>query len=198
MKKFTLLLFLLVFYGLFHLSAQDNKHEVLLSYGLVSHDQVLDITSDIVVEIFSLGTASTKKYNSHMGPLFFTYRYYPVAWLATGLSVGMDIAHGDIINDDTELKVGEFTRNATTVVYENYFRYIRTPIFQMYSGLAFGYTFRNYTNKSDEGMKSNQEENHIAFQINAVGLRFGKNLGGIIEMGYGYKGIICGGINYQF
>lgn len=198
MKKFTLLSALIFLFGISCVSAQNNKHGFSLSYGIVSHDQVLDISGDILVETFTLGTATTKEYKSHFGPLFFTYRYYPVPWLATGISLGIDYAYGDLIDDDTETRIGEFKRSAATIVYENYFRYLRKTTFQMYSGIAFGYTFRNYINEYEEGMESQQDENHLAFQINALGMRFGKKLGGFIEMGYGYKGIICGGINYQF
>jgi len=39
---------------------------------------------------------------------------------------------------------------------------------------------------------------HFTFQVNAVGVRVGKAIAGVVEVGIGYKGILNLGFSYQF
>ncbi|MCK4288204.1 MAG: hypothetical protein KAW86_03280, partial [Bacteroidales bacterium] len=61
-----------------------------------------------------------------------------------------------------------------------------------------GYTFRKDTYKPDIGQEQTNNINHFNFQITAVGVRLGKSLGGFMELGFGYKGLLNFGLSYQF
>ena len=67
----------------------------------------------------------------------------------------------------------------------------------MYSGLAFGYAFQNIQYMPIEGEEEVENPGKMAFHINAIGFRFGKSIGGFLELGYGYKGILNFGFSLK-
>ena len=203
MKNFKLILISVFFFFFMNFTySQDEKHEISLGYGLVSHDQVLEVFEDVLVQIFTVGYAVDKDYTGHAGPVFVSYEFYPLKWMSTGVGFGLDYSHGDLIDkdngDEEGVVVGNFKRSAYSIVYEHAFRYINKPVFQMYSGFAIGYTIKNINYEMNTGEKESSDANHMAFQFNAVGFRFGKQIGGFFEFGYGYKGIFNGGISARF
>lgn len=61
-----------------------------------------------------------------------------------------------------------------------------------YSGLALGRSEHSYRSGRDKG-------NHGAYQIDAVGLRFGKGtVSGQVALGYGFAGMLQAGVNARF
>lgn len=194
MKKTILILSL--FAGSLQLNGQYLHHDITASYGIVTTDQVADVLKDVLTTIFSFGTYEKDNYN-YSGALFLTYKRPVTFRLHLGGTIGMDNVSGDLVSDN--IKYGEFATSHTTLATEADLRWVKRNWLQMYSGLGLGYTFTSeqgtYTNTGESDIN---RSGHLAIQANALGIRLGKRLGGFMEVGFGYKGILNFGLSYQF
>lgn len=99
---------------------------------------------------------------------------------------------------------GKSSSKVYSLGIETDYRYISKSNFQIYSGLGLGYAFGKTTfdlgNKLELKDKNNNNSkiNYFTFHVTAVGFRVGKKLAAFAELGFGYKGIINGGLSYQF
>lgn len=195
MKKTVSILLLAAF--LQPLIGQDKKHDLSLSYGIVTTDQVVDIFETILTAAFSFGNY-TKTNLEYTGAKFITYKYGVNKRLKAGATFGIDGVKGDLLNANTEEIFGTFSTNHYTIAAEADLRYINTNWFEMYSGLGLGYTFTRQYGEDNTGVSDITNSRHVAFQLNLAGFRFGKNFGAYMETGFGYKGILNFGLSYRF
>ncbi len=96
---------------------------------------------------------------------------------------------------------GLLKRNFVSILIEGIYRYQNLNKIQLYSGLGLGYNFGSEKLSPPEG--SGKEEvtgniNRLAYQVVAIGMRYGRGLGVFVELGYGYNGIVNAGLSYQF
>jgi len=75
------------------------------------------------------------------------------------------------------------------------FYYINKGIFSMYSGFAVGVSYFSCHSKFNDQADQTVTNVSWAYQINALGIRLGKKVGGFIELGFGYQGIVNLGIS---
>lgn len=75
--------------------------------------------------------------------------------------------------------------------------YSNTGFTQLYSGLNLG-LFIWDKKREYSGRKSESNINYLGYQITALGIRTGGMVGGFIELGIGYTGILSGGLSVQF
>lgn len=194
MKKLIIFLFLSI--CTINVEGQVQRHDIMGSYGIVTTDQVVDLLADLLVTLFSFGEYSKDNY-AYSGALFLTYKNSVTHRLNIGATIGLDRVNGDLIND--QIKYGEFSTTHVTVAGEADLRWVKKDFFEMYTGLGLGYTF-----SEDKGSISATNETdilntgHANLQFDLLGLRVGRNFGGFIETGFGYKGILNFGISYQF
>ena len=179
------------------LFAQDSKHDISVSYGVLTNDEFIDFYSDLFIDMFTLGYETTDN-TKELGGIFITYKNiaHKFNW---GITAGYDaILSSDVKDKDT--LVGKAYSNRITIAFEAEYRYINKEFFQMYSGLGVGYSFRKDTYKPNLGEDQEKTYNmdHFNFQLTAAGVRFGKSFGGFMELGFGYKGILNFGLSYQF
>jgi hypothetical protein len=76
------------------------------------------------------------------------------------------------------------------------FCYYMKPLIQLYSRVGIGITMDFGTNLKTG--KNNDLQLQPACEINLLGLRFGRALGGFIEAGFGSYGILNAGLSYKF
>lgn len=195
MKKIIVALLLLATFNLSN--AQDNKHDLSLSYGVVTTDQVIDIFESVLTAVFSFGNY-TKTNLDYTGAKFFTYKYGATEHLKAGATFGVDGVRGDLLNANTNEYFGSFSTNHYTLALEADLRYINTRWFEMYSGAGLGYTFTREFGEDINGDSDAYNSRHVNFQLNLAGMRFGNAFGGFVEAGFGYKGILNFGLSYRF
>lgn len=75
------------------------------------------------------------------------------------------------------------------------FNYFHKGITDLYSGLSIGAKLRMETTKHDGVIAVTAGP---AFQLTALGVRFGKRVYGSVELGYGYKGLLNVGVGTRF
>ena len=76
------------------------------------------------------------------------------------------------------------------------FSYVSKPAFRIYSGIAIGVTVDCGT-VTYNGNTVSRRKLYPAGEITLFGVRFGRALGGFVEMGFGTNGIITAGISYK-
>lgn len=91
----------------------------------------------------------------------------------------------------------DYSQDYYGVAVEGQYRYLRRGFFSLY-GLAGGAVYackEDYTETKTDKQYQLEHKTHSpkwAFQLSPVAIELGKNVGGKIEFGYGYKGIVSG------
>lgn len=197
MKK-NLISIALVAFGIFTcITAQAQKNEINVSYGLVSTNSFSEIFAESILEGFTGGLHSFKNFKSSGSINLDYYRA-----ISKNLKVGGALVYEQVSRDSYFDKKfnGKTETNYISVMPQIKFLYIAKPAFELYSGLAAGASLRyEEYNSTDQGVKSQKESDiFFAFQANLLGIRVGKKLAGFAELGFGNKGILNAGISYRF
>ncbi len=195
-------------------SAQTRHHDLSLSYGVGTLDQVADALTDILTIILTFGTYG-KQNAEYSGTPFLTYRYTPRGGKigdahppATGFGIGFAIGTYSANGDLTLLgePSGTFKENNYIAAVEFDYRWISGRSFQLYSGAGVGVRIRRgtYSLAPPIGVESITPSEQTltkalpTFHINALGFRFGRQIGFFAELGAGYKGLFNAGLSAQF
>jgi hypothetical protein len=173
---------------------QTRRHDLSLSYGVLSIDQMADVLGDVLTIVITLGTFG-KNEVKYTGVPFLTYHHSRNDRFGFGFAVGGYQSSGDLrIGDST---VGTFEERNYVGAVELDYRWVMRPGFQLYSGAGFGVRLRRGT--YTEGEETDTLNKALpTFHVNALGLRFGRNIAFFAEIGAGYKGVLNAGINAQF
>ena len=199
MKK---VLFCLVFVGMFHnISAQEmQKNEVYAGLGLLNDNQMIAMLADVVGTIFTGGylvqPGTYRAYTPFIG-----FRYGFTNRFSLGGIFAFDVNSVKVFNGDSpDKQMREINRYYMTYAIEPKFNYIAKPAFQLYGYLGFGATVVTF-GKAIFDNGSEAEISRVPYfnmHVTPLGVRFGKEFGGFVEFGYGYKGILNGGLSYRF
>jgi hypothetical protein len=172
---------------------QTRKHDLSVSYGVLSIDQLADILTDVLTIVITLGTFS-KNDVKYTGVPFLTYHFSANSRFGFGAAVGGYSSSGilQVTGDD----VGTFKERNYIGAVELDYHWVMRPGFQLYSGAGFGVRYRRGTYVTTETDAFNKLL--PTFHLNALGVRFGRTVGFFAELGAGYKGILSAGVNAQF
>jgi hypothetical protein len=153
-------------------TAQQGKAEIGLSYGYYS--------------MFTLYNGAP--FNTSSGTSSLNLRYYLNNAVTLGINVGYE----------NNSSYGSFL----TFAPECTFRYLDTRDnrirVRLYGAAGFGLTVFNDNEANQPGHRDNTGPKLWGFQGTALGVRVGRKLAGFAEVGYGYKGLLNGGLSYRF
>ena len=156
----------------YNANAQKGKAEIGFSWGHFS--------------MFTLYNGSP--FNTSSGTSSLNLRYY----LNNAVSVGINVGY------ENNSSYGSFL----TFAPECTFRYLDTKDnrvrVRLYGAAGFGLTVFNDNEASIPGHSDNTGPKLWGFQGTPLGIRVGRKLAGFAEIGYGYKGLINGGLSYRF
>lgn len=190
MKKFFLFILSSVFI-LSSLKAQEYEHEIELGVGVWSSNQIVTAFSDIIVTALPLGIKMEN--STDIGEFHLGYKYSMTERFGLGSIFSFNYGYADgAVNS---IKTGEFKRYFYTIAVEGDFKYIDNPNFKLYSLLGLGVTYyhQNYKEIGSNGTEKN-DELYFNFQITPIGVKFGNRIGGFVEAGFGYRGILSAGL----
>ena len=124
---------------------QTRHHDLSLSYGVLSSDQLTDIFEDIVTIVLTFGTFG-KTDQEFTGVPFLTYHYSANSRFGFGAAIGGYSSSGRLAfgGDD----VGTFKERNTIAAVELDYHWILQPSFQMYSGAGVGVRYRKRATRS--------------------------------------------------
>lgn len=175
---------------------QTRRHDLSLSYGLGTIDQIADIIEDVLLITITLGTFAKTDMQPGGAP-FLTYHYSRNSRFGFGFALGGYRTEGTLLNNITDEEVGPYTETNYIGALEIDYRWVMKKGFQLYSGAGVGIRLRQgeYTSGLETDTRS---QTLPTFHVNLLGLRVGGKVGFFAEAGFGYKGIVCGGLNAQF
>ncbi len=174
-----------------------DHHDVTISYGQFTMDQFQNFQSDILDEKLP-DDRYIRDHIKGYGGIFLSYKHLTKGGrFLWGLTMGADRTASTVFWMSQE--VGEMTRTYYSMAAQIEYRYINNGLIQMYSGIGLGYSLvqEKLEPKSSEMTSSTTSFGTLAYQLNAVGVRIGKQYGGFLELGYGYKGIVNIGFSIQ-
>ena len=200
--------------------SNKDYNEFYLCDGLLSYDQFAGILGQMT------NAAGIMSFPSNIsGAAFLTYRHYFSETAALGITLGMDNQKGDLsygkegvngnMGNNGYGPSGYYKREVYTGAVELLANYRAGNRVRAYAYLGAGYTstkvtFNFFSNITDQGyfygtpsslfLKQNTtvDFSHLNFQVTPIGFSTGKDLTAFIEFGFGYKGMISGGVSYRF
>jgi len=181
--------------------AQDKtlgKNEIRVGYGMLTGVEMANAVYNIwpAIGISIIARDTIADYSpSFYGVAGMNYARHLKPWISIGVSASLNP-----INTYIRSKKGyEYTYSyyVLSVMPRVDFIYLNKGAFSMYSGIEVGAAFIFWTDK-----KGNTTDTDFgvspAFHINAFGIRIGKDIGGFMEWGYGFRGVFNFGVSAKF
>lgn len=176
-------------------AGRTPRHEISLSYGIITWDQIVDVMENVAIAVLTLGSYN-KSNDTFGGAPFLTYRYSPKGRLSAGIALGTYATRGDLLlGGQVE---GTFRESNFVAAGEITYRWIMGRSLQLYSGLGAGLTFKSGTYSVAGSTDETSSRLRPTFHLNVIGFRLGKNFGFFGELGAGCKGIISLGVSSRF
>ena len=198
-NTFLLLPLILVITG--DIFAQDRNREnfnrVTLTYGVFTAPRIFNFSSevltnqnfDIIDEEFDTNISSSS------GAIFFDYHIMLTRKINVGVAAGYEkIVKDVIINDEL---IGEVNDKYFSLMGEVEYNYISRDILQVFSGISGGLTFRNENATIDDNEET-AKTSFVSYHFDIIGIRLGRSFGAFAKLGFGFKGLLNGGISYEF
>lgn len=134
-----------------------------------------------------------------------SYNYYIKPWFAIGADAGFHLRNSKKTyrhKSTGELSYVSSKSNIASLAVNMKFIYVSKPYFQFYGRVLAGgmwYGEKVEREKGNELIKADPY-NQISFtgQVMPLGFRFGGQLAGFVELGFGVKGVVGAGISYKF
>lgn len=203
MKKTVLFVLAITLLGM-TVNAQESvpfkKNELVISYGAYSIPDIsfeLRIFEKVFInDIFSKDSVRYSDISSS-GTISAGYHRYLGKIVAIGFSATIDfIGHSIEFDKETSFRSSAIVVSVMPAIN---FHYIRKNLFSVYGGgsagaVAWIYT-TDYTNNS---LNASGVKWLFAYQLTLIGMRVGKDVGGFIEMGCGYQGMVKAGLSLKF
>ena len=171
---------------------EETRHEVGISYGGVPNSIWLDAFGDVISSIFG------EKYeqDTYVGPIGIEYFYHTSPLIGIG-AVATYVNNKENGIHDNQV-VSKISSSYYTLMPAVKFNWLRRDKWGMYSKLAIGATYRDYS-KTHEQEKATDNEVLFNFQVSALGVEAGgQHVRGFAELGIGEQGVILGGVRYKF
>lgn len=169
-------------------------HEISAGYGLISTNDVLGV---MISSVLTISGGYTEDNGRMTGSFMaaYKYRFNRVASLGATYAYGAQSA--DVYSEGS--RWGSMHAGFHTLAIECDFRYLTRKIVTLYSTLGVGATLYNYSLASLDGEKEIASLIHPNYQLSLIGVKLGTyRAGGLIEFGFGYKGVINIGAYVRF
>ena len=140
------------------------------------------------------GVDSNKCYCATKPAFNFSYKYFLSRTIGIGIGGSIQSLGGNNIVTGSEPSYN-FTAMNTTVAADMTIIYLSQKYVQLYGSVAVGVSHYTETDVYANNTSQTIEKNVAAVQVSPLGLRVGGALGLFAELGYGYRGIISGGLS---
>lgn len=195
-KSILLVFFLVSFIGLQNANAQKasaEKNDIRVSISdAYTLTLITSFSDDFVSALDDFITGKKGVYELRTptyGMLHINYQRR----ISNKLKVGVDFSYAKIEYKNKNAKEVLYTAHYLAIAPQFEFSYMRKSFFELYANASIG------VNKLFSTIDKKTVSNHGAtFQVNPIGIRVGKKLGGFLEAGFGYSGYVNLGISYKF
>jgi hypothetical protein len=191
--KSCLIAFSFLYFSTMAFSQEKGDHEIRLNVAYYSSNRIIDETFSTLTTVFSLGQTYTRSY--YFPPVGVGFQYAVRDRWTIGIDGYYEAIRTDYF-DDGEKHATEINRYITIGVCTD-FNYISQQRFRMYSGIAVAFTYRTSDFINRDGVYSKDQNGYINGHLNVLGMRFGNRIAGYLELGFGYRGLVNGGISVR-
>ena len=187
-------------------TAYDYNHEASISYGVGTHNEIVNGFANVVGTIFTLGYADITDLK-WSGAYNMRYAYHPVKFLGLGVTTSYQTSKGDIVEGSSKSKdtdervvVGKAEGKYLAIMPSVSLNWFDFNYVCMYSKVAVGYSMaKSKQTRFEPKEYKKTSEDHWAYQISPVALEVGSPLvRGFFELGFGHEGILAVGVKCKF
>lgn len=178
-------------------SAQ-TPHQLSLGIGGPSDPEL--VTIGLWRKRGLVGTGGTDVKSSGAWQLGYNYNF------GSGTSIGLHIAweKQQVVKTgapmpENEGKYVEYTDTYRTILFDVKHHWARRKVVSWYSGVAPGLSINGRKEVHNDFGLINADTRTVkpAWHVTAIGLSVGKRLRGFAELGYGYRGVLTGGMSWN-
>ncbi len=125
-----------------------------------------------------------------------TYRYLA----SPRLSLGFDLSYQYFREEVSHAGqgYGDIHFSFVTLATGFDYHYVARPWFRMYSGLTAAVTFNENYYRGKDPQREEHYTTRFNWQLTLAGFRVGRHFAAFGELGVGYRGVACLGVNYRF
>ena len=205
MKRFALSCLLVSMFAT-HSAYAVKHHECSLSYGVGTHNEIVNGFANVVGSIFTLGYADITDLK-WSGAYNIKYAYHPVKFLGLGVVTSYQTSKGDIVEGSSKNKesnervvVGKAEGKYLAIMPSVSLNWFDFNYVCMYSKAAVGYSMsKSKQTRFDPREYKKTSEDNWAYQLTPVALEVGSPLvRGFFELGFGHEGILAFGVKCKF
>lgn len=176
----------------------SGRGEIILSYGVKSSNFETGPYERLITREIFIGNVSFK--NKKTTEVF---RFTAKGDIDTKQTVGISVAFEENKKEVYRLNqlIGSLNTLHFILAFDWEYHFIKTNWIRMYVGASFGVGY--FLSGFQPAPRSRETDQPIyqtvfSYQVTPLGIRLGTTIAIITEFGYGYKGIINGGLSYSF
>lgn len=194
MKIKTFILILALAAPICNINAQEPKHEISVSYGVLPNSLWLDGVQTFFEALFG----QKKDTRNYVGPIGLEYHYRVSPLIGVGAVAVYSHHEEDLLKDDAVIR--SRNKNYYTIMPSVKFNWLRRNHWGLYSKVAIGASLFNQKMKeADTGQKTDDNKVNFNFQASAIGIEAGSGtIHGFFEAGLGEQGVFLGGVRAKF
>lgn len=196
-KLLFLFVFLFTFLGADDVFAQESspKKKIEFGVGIGTAPEFVNIFSDVFTSIFTLGNIDTE--TRATGGLSFSYKSRISERVELGGTYVFEYFDKTILREDNQIGSGNSSWHSFMGSADYY--WINRRAFGLFSSAGIGFSFYSETQRNEQnGSEDSDSEASIAFQLDLLGLEFGRQFNVALALGFGFEGLLGLRLGYRF
>lgn len=196
MKRFLLSVVLSIHCALGYAQSDHKFVDTRIGIGVLTAPEIIETIGSAVTDAIVSPDFSSLDVTQGGIALQGSVLFLPESRLGLGLDFVHDRSDLDFKFDDSR------PTESTTVTYTSLlarmdFRYKKEGAFRIYSSAGFGFSQRT-AERTDISTSEKDKSTGYSLQITPIGIRVGGRLGVWAEAGFGFRGLLSGGISFQW
>lgn len=170
------------------------KHNIYGGYGIGTIPDIGNLFGHAFARGLTLGSVDLEN-ESAQGCFLIGYNYNLSEDIAAGVKLSYQKFHGEYHGSGGQ--ISSVKDSYYSIIGGFQINYSNTGYTQLYSGLNLGLFIWDKWSISNNIIEESDKK-YLGYQITVLGIRTGGMVGGFLELGVGYTGILSGGFSVQF
>lgn len=178
--------------------AGSNHNELYISWGIGSIQEIGLTLGSAIGVAFSDGTETVDVGSTGAIGIGYSRNLTP-RW-TFGLMLNF-LRYSSTVNSTVSVmpdkRLSQTRDDILTLMARTDIRWVNARYLQLYSSLAFGGAYDDSYQVTSDGVMHSTFTGWAA-QVNLLGLRIGHDFGAFVELGFGFNGLVAGGVSDRF
>lgn len=178
-------------------TGSTNRNEVRIGYGILTMPEMLNSLAATWSAIgISISMDSITDYSSSLhGVATLEYNRFVTKWLTVGGSLSVNPVN-TVLKTKSDLLL-TWSYYLFNIMPKVNVYYLNRDMIALYSGIEVGLSSIMWTDRQGNATQTDLGFS-TAFHVNAFGIRIGKQIGGFMEWGFGFRGVVNLGLSARF